>query len=200
MPEAGEIRRVGVMGGTFDPIHLGHLIAGSEAMHAFELDRVMFVPTGQPWQKSEYSDPEDRYMMALLGAESHVCFAVSRIELDRRGPTYTADTMQQLNDFYGSDVELFFIAGADAILQLQTWEHVDRLKGLTQMIAVSRPGFDLAKIETHADWPVVHAMEMPGIDISATSIRDRVRSGRPIDFLVPHPVHDFIRKQGLYAS
>lgn len=188
------------MGGTFDPIHLGHLVAGSEAMHAFALDRVTFVPTGRPWQKSGYSDPEDRYMMALLGAESHPSFSVSRIELDRRGPTYTADTMQQLHDFYGLDVELFFIAGADAILQLQTWEHVEHLKDLTDMIAVSRPGFDLAELELRADWPQVHVMQMPGIDVSASEIRERVRSGRPIDFLVPAPVHGYIRKQGLYAS
>ena len=159
------------MGGTFDPIHVGHLVAGSEALHEFDLDRVMFIPTGHPWQKSEYSDPEDRYMMALLGAESHRSFSVSRIELDRRGPTYTADTLQELHDFYGPGTELFFIAGADAILQLQTWEHVDQLKKLTEMIAVTRPGFDLKNLDMLPEWPIVHVMEMPGIDISATDIR-----------------------------
>jgi nicotinate-nucleotide adenylyltransferase len=188
------------MGGTFDPLHIGHLVAGSEAMHAFDLDRVTFVPTGRPWQKSEYSDQEDRYLMTLLGAESHPCFSVSRIELDRRGPTYTADTMQELHDFYGPEVELFFIAGADAILQLHTWERVDRLKDLTVMIAVSRPGFELGEFKAEIDWPRVQVMEMPGIDVSASEIRERVRSGHPIDFLVPAPVHEYIRKQGLYAS
>lgn len=200
MSEAGAVRRVGVMGGTFDPLHIGHLIAGSEAMHAFGLDRVMFVPTGHPWQKSSYSDPEDRYMMAVLGAQAHLSFSVSRIELDRRGPTYTADTMLQLRDFYGVDVELFFIAGADAILQLHTWEHVDRLKELTAMIAVSRPGFDLGGLDLGPESPQVHVMQMPGIGVSASDIRERVRSGRPIDFLVPSPVQSYIRKQGLYAS
>ena len=191
---------MGVMGGTFDPLHIGHLIASREAMHVFALDRVVFVPTGRPWQKSGYSDPEDRYMMALLGAQSHPSFSVSRIELDRRGPTYTADTMQQLHDFYGRDIELFFIAGADAILQLHTWEHVERLKDLTAMIAVSRPGFDLAQLSLGPDWPQVHVMQMPGIDVSASELRERVRSGRPIDFLVPTAVRGYIRKQGLYAS
>lgn len=200
MSDTTTVRRVGVMGGTFDPIHIGHLIAGSEAMHAFDLDRVTFVPSGHPWQKSDYSEPEDRYMMTLLGAESHTAFAVSRIELDRRGPTYTADTMEQLREFYADAVELFFIAGADAILQLHTWEKLDRLRDLVQMIAVSRPGFDLDRLEQRPEWPRVHVMEMPGVDVSATSIRERVREGRPIDFLVPATVFDYIRKQGLYAS
>jgi nicotinate-nucleotide adenylyltransferase len=200
MSDTTTVRRVGVMGGTFDPIHIGHLIAGSEAMHAFDLDRVTFVPSGHPWQKSDYSEPEDRYMMTLLGAESHTAFAVSRIELDRRGPTYTADTMEQLREFYADAVELFFIAGADAILQLHTWEKLDRLRDLVQMIAVSRPGFDLDRLEQRPEWPHVHVMEMPGVDVSATSIRERVREGRPIDFLVPATVFDYIRKQGLYAS
>src|SRR5919202_4284876 len=102
-------RRVGVMGGTFDPIHIGHLVAASEAMYRFQLDRVLFVPTGRPWQKERYSAPEDRYAMTLLGAASSPGFAVSRMEIDRRGPTYTADTMQQLRDFYGPEVGLYFI-------------------------------------------------------------------------------------------
>lgn len=188
------------MGGTFDPIHLGHLVAGSEALHAFDLDRVLFVPSGRPWQKSGYSDAEDRYMMALLGAETHRCFAVSRVELDRRGPTYTADTMLQLKQFYGPDVKMYFIAGADAILQLSTWERIDQLRDLTDMIAVTRPGFELSDFSAEAGWPDVHVMQMPGIDISASEIRERVRSSRPIEFLVPPPVHDYIRSKGLYAS
>ena len=194
------MRRIGVMGGTFDPIHVGHLVAGSEALHAFDLDRVLFLPSGSPWQKTGYSDAEDRYMMALLGAETHRSFAASRIELDRKGPTYTADTMQQLREFYGSDVKLYFIAGADAVLQLGTWERIDQLKDLMEFIAVTRPGFDLNTLAPQAAWPEVHMMEMPGIDVSATQIRDRVRAGKPVDFLVPAPVHEYIKKQGLYAS
>ena len=112
--QATAVRRLGVMGGTFDPIHIGHLVAASEALHVFELDRVLFVPTGQPWQKSSYSDAEDRFLMTSLGAATHRCFAVSRIELDRKGPTFTAETMRTLRDFHGADTKLFFILGADA--------------------------------------------------------------------------------------
>ncbi len=202
MADSGEraVKRVGVMGGTFDPIHIGHLIAGSEALHAFSLDQVLFVPTGRPWQKSGYSDPEDRFMMTTLGADTHRCFAVSRMELDRRGPTYTADTMQQLYDFYRSEVELFFIAGADAISKLDTWERVDELGPRVEMVAVPRAGFDLDNLQPGDNWPQVHVMDMPMIDVSATQIRERVRLGRPIDFLVPPSVAAYIRRQGLYAS
>jgi nicotinate-nucleotide adenylyltransferase len=201
MDEAGEraLERIGVMGGTFDPLHVGHLVAATESMHAFDLDLVLFVPTGRPWQKAGYSDPEDRHMMTLLAAEGHHSFGVSRVELDRRGPTYTADTIDELREFYGDDVKLFFIGGADAIQQLGTWEHLDRLKGAVEMIAVTRPGFDMSAFEPEPGWPSVHLLEIPGIDVSATDIRDRVRKGEPIDFLVPPAVHDYIRKKGLYA-
>jgi nicotinate-nucleotide adenylyltransferase len=194
------VRRIGVMGGTFDPIHLGHLVAASEALHAFELDRVIFVPTGQPWQKSNYSDAEDRFMMASLAAAMHPCFAVSRMELDRKGATYTADTMRELRRFHGSDVTLFFIAGADAVAKVGTWRKVEELAEEAEMIAVTRPGFDLDELPNDPSWPKFHLMEMPGIDISATDIRARVRSGRPIDFLVPPTVARYIREHGLYVG
>jgi nicotinate-nucleotide adenylyltransferase len=196
----GGLDRIGVMGGTFDPLHLGHLVAASEVLHSFALDQVVFMPTGRPWQKSGYSDAEDRFMMALLGAETHRSFAVSRMELDRRGPTYTADSMQHLQGFFGPNVKIFFIAGADSILQLHTWERLDELQDLVEMIAVTRPGFELDKLEAGAGWPKVHTLEMPGIGVSATDIRARVKDGRPIDFLVPFAVHEYIRRQGLYAS
>lgn len=198
--ETTDVRRLGVMGGTFDPIHVGHLVAASEALYAFELDRVVFVPTGQPWQKSSYSDAEDRFMMTSLGAATHRCFAVSRIELDRKGPTYTADTMRTLKDFHGADTELFFILGADAALRFGTWRHVEGLADHTELIAVTRPGFALGQIETDDSWPRIHLMEMPDIDVSATDIRARVRSGRPIDYLVPSSVVSYIHDRGLYVG
>jgi nicotinate-nucleotide adenylyltransferase len=188
------------MGGTFDPIHIGHLVAASEAMYRFQLDRVLFVPTGRPWQKERYSAPEDRYAMTLLGAASSPGFAVSRMEIDRRGPTYTADTMQQLRDFYGPEVGLYFIAGADAILRLHTWRAVERLSETTELIAVTRPGFDLEELEVRPGWPVVHTMRMPGISVSATEIRTRAAEGRPIDFLTPPDVVRFIRENRLYLD
>jgi nicotinate-nucleotide adenylyltransferase len=199
--QAGDsaVRRLGVMGGTFDPIHVGHLVAASEALFAFELDRVIFVPTGQPWQKRSYSDAEDRYLMTVLGAAGNPRFAVSRLEIDRRGPTYTADTMEALRSFHGPGVTMYFIVGGDAALRLDTWKHIDRLKELAEIIAVTRPGFALGTLEREPTWPVIRIMEMPAIDISSTEIRNRVQSGRPIDYLVPGEVLRYIRERGLYA-
>lgn len=201
MPEAGKgLHRLGVMGGTFDPIHLGHLVAASEAAYTFDLDRVIFMPTGRPWQKTHYTDPEDRFMMTSLGAAGHPCFAVSRMELDRKGPTYTADTMQVLRDFHGQDAQMYFIAGADAILKLGTWRKLDELRRYAEMIAVTRPGSDLESLRPESNWPPVHVLEITGVDISASEIRARVADGRPIDFLVPADVADYIRTRGLYLD
>ncbi len=188
------------MGGTFDPIHLGHLIAASEALARLDLDRMLFVPTGRPWQKTRYSDAEDRFIMTSLAAASHPRFAVSRMELDRTGPTYSADTLEQLRLFHGPDIKLFFIIGADAALKLGTWHGLERLGGLTEVIALARPGFDLQALKPEAQWPKVGVMQMPGIDISSSDIRARVSAGRPIDYLVPADVMAYIRDHGLYAT
>jgi nicotinate-nucleotide adenylyltransferase len=196
----GSIRRLGVIGGTFDPIHLGHLIAASEVLHARNLDLVLFVPTGEPWQKTGYSDPEDRFMMCALGAGANTRFAASRVEIDRRGATYTADTLQVLKDFYGPETELSFIVGADAALRLGTWRYLERVADLADVIAVTRPGSDLSDLSPGPGWPTVEGIEMPDVDISSTDIRERVRAGRPIDHLVPDPVRDYIQKRGLYVG
>ncbi|MGH2808744.1 MAG: nicotinate-nucleotide adenylyltransferase [Actinomycetota bacterium] len=193
-------KRIGVLGGTFDPIHVGHLIAASEAAHAFELGRVLFVPAARPWQKSSYSDPEDRFMMTMLAIEGHGHFAASRIELDRRGPTYTADTMMQLRDFYGEDTSLYFIAGADAIANVGTWEKLDALRDLAEFIAVTRGGVATPELPDDARLPHIHDLTIPGVDISATDIRRRVAAGLPIDFLVPERVASYIRSHGLYQD
>lgn len=202
MPEdpSAPLRRLGVMGGTFDPIHMGHLVIASEALHELDLDRMMFTPTGQPWQKKLYSDSEDRYMMTVLGAGGNPRFTVSRMELDRVGPTYTADTMESLMKLHGPDVELFFVAGADAARRLGTWMGIERLAELAEVVAVTRPGHDLGDFKPEAGWPRVRTMKTPGIDISSTDIRERVREGRPIDYLVPAPVARFIRERGLYME
>lgn len=186
------------MGGTFDPIHLGHLVAASEVLHAFELDRVLFMPAGDPWQKASETAAEDRFMMTALAIGESPSFAASRLELDRKGPTYTADSLETLRNFYGEGVDLFLIAGADAVLNLSTWKKLDRLRELVEVIAVPRPGSDLGSWQPSTDLPKVHVQRMPGIDISATQIRERVRGGRPIDFLVPLDVCRYIRRHGLY--
>lgn len=200
MSSDGAPGRLGVMGGTFDPIHVGHLVAASEALWRFRLDRVIFVVAGAPWQKSTCSDAEDRYMMTMLGACEHPRFAVSRIELDRRGPTYTADTMASLRSFYGEATKLFFIAGADAALKLGTWVQLDRLATLAEVIAVTRGDIDLAQLEVQPGWPRVHKMEMPAVAISSTQVRARVAAGEPIDYLVPAPVVTYISEHGLFAA
>lgn len=196
---APEIRRLGVMGGTFDPIHMGHLLAASEALHTLRLDRVLFVPAGAPWQKDVYTPPEDRFLMVVLATDHQPDFAVSRMEIDRRGPTYTADTCEQLKRFY-DDVELFFIGGVDALEHMPTWEGFTRLKDLAEFVVVTRPGFDPADIEVGDEWPKLHFIDIPAMEISSTDIRERVRAERPIDFLVPEDVAAYIHEHGLYVG
>lgn len=191
--------RLGILGGTFDPIHIGHLVAASEAMHRFTLDRVVLVPAGRPWQKSRYSDPEDRMMMTTLAATTHSKLSVSRVEIDRKGPTYTAETLEEFHSFFPS-AELYFIAGADAILELGTWHRVEDLASLAQIVAVTRPGSDITNLETEKGWPTVHVMEIPGLAVSSTDIRRRIAEGLPIDHLVPAGVARFIRERGLYVD
>jgi nicotinate-nucleotide adenylyltransferase len=188
------------MGGTFDPIHIGHLIAASEALRAFQLEQVLFVPTGEPWQKSNYSDAEDRFLMTSLAAALHPSFAASRIELDRPGPTFTRETLKTLKAFFPDETSIFVILGADAVQGLDTWNGVEELAALCEVIAVTRPGSDLASVEEREGWPRLHKLTMPEIGISATDIRERVRAGAPIDFLVPAPVVRYIKEQGLYVG
>jgi nicotinate-nucleotide adenylyltransferase len=199
-PNPRPVERLGVMGGTFDPIHLGHLIAASEALHALRLDCVLFVPAGRPWQKGTFAAAEDRYLMTVLAAGSHARFAVSRLELDRSGPTYTVDTMEQLKDFYGDDVTLFFIVGSDALANLGTWHRVDRLRSIMELVAVSRPEWDDDRVGLDDSWPHITYLDTPEVEISSTDIRERVRAGRPIDYLVPSEVGDYIRRNGLYLD
>jgi nicotinate-nucleotide adenylyltransferase len=195
-----QISSLGVLGGTFDPIHIGHLIVASEVRYRLGLDLVLFVPTGDPWQKDYFSPPEQRFTITMLGTREGRYFAVSRIEIDRQGPTYTADTMSSLKDFYGNDVKLFFIAGADAAARLGTWKGVERLAETTEVIAVTRPGSEFRDLDGGSNWPKVTVMEIPGVDVSATEIRRRVREHAPIDFLTPAPVVDYIHSNGLYLE
>lgn len=192
-------RRIGVFGGTFDPIHLGHLVAAREAHHVFELDLLLFVPAARPWQKEAAASAEDRFLMTELAVATHPAFAVSRLELDRPGPTYTADTLEVLRDrFEGS--RLFFIAGADALSKLDTWKRFDALAELGEMIAVSRAGHRFEPPEDLSGWPRLHHLAIPSIGISATEIRTRVREGRPFDHMVLPEVASCIRARGLYQD
>src|ERR1700729_1560827 len=141
----GAGKRIGVMGGTFDPIHHGHLVAASEVGHFFSLDEVIFVPTGQPWQKNgrKVSPPEDRYLMTVIATASNPRFSVSRVDIDRPGPTYTIDTLKDLKRASGPDTDLYFITGADALANILTWHDVDALFNLAHFIGCTRPGHRL---------------------------------------------------------
>jgi nicotinate-nucleotide adenylyltransferase len=187
------------MGGTFDPIHHGHLVAASEVAGLFGLDEVVFVPTGQPWQKSEraVSPAEDRYLMTVIATASNPRFSVSRVDIDRRGPTYTIDTLTDLKA-QRPDAELFFITGADALAQILSWRASDRCFELAHFIGVTRPGFTLA--DAHLPEGVVSLVEVPALAISSTDCRDRVARGMPVWYLVPDGVVQYIEKRGLYRT
>ena len=199
MGTEGNVRRLGVFGGTFDPIHAGHVTAATEVLDDFDLDRVLFVPAGTPWQKDGYSPAEDRWTMTVLATEGDPRFQASRMEIDRKGPTYTVDTMAILRDFYGPEVEMYFVAGADALLTLGTWHGVESLAGLADVIAVPRPGYDAAAFRPRDAWPRVHFATTSEVDLSSTEIRRRAASGLPIDGLVPVAVAQYVRERGLYA-
>ncbi|HVB27172.1 MAG TPA: nicotinate-nucleotide adenylyltransferase [Mycobacteriales bacterium] len=188
------------MGGTFDPVHNGHLVAASEVTARFALDEVLFVPTGEPWQKShpEVSPAEDRYLMTVIATASNPRFSVSRIDIDRTGPTYTYDTLRALRTLYGPGSELFFITGADALAEILGWHRVDELFALAHFVGVTRPGHRLADPGLPAGG--VSLVEVPALAISSTDCRDRVRRGEPVWYLVPDGVVVYIGKRGLYRD
>jgi nicotinate-nucleotide adenylyltransferase len=190
------------MGGTFDPIHHGHLVTAEEALWQFGLDEVVFVPTGQPWMKShpDLSPAEDRYLMTVIATASNPQFSVSRIEVDRDGPTYTVDTLRTLQEASGQGAELYFITGADAILEIFHWKDPEDVLELAHFIAATRPGFDLARFEAEKPTrhPKVTVMNVPALAISSTDIRARVREGQTIRYLVPEGVKTYIDKARLY--
>ncbi len=194
--------RLGVMGGTFDPIHYGHLVTAEEALQQFELGGVVFVPTGRPWMKEheKVSPAEDRYLMTVVATASNPLFRVSRMEVDRDGTTYTVDTLRGIQAEFGDDTDLFFVTGADAVLEIFQWKDPQELFDLAQFIAATRPGFDLADFEAHAETrhPGITVMNVPALAISSTEIRARVAQGRPIRYLVPEGVKSYIEKAGLY--
>lgn len=195
--EAGARPRVGVMGGTFDPIHHGHLVAASEVAQSYGLDEVIFVPTGNPWQKSGVSQSEHRYLMTVVATASNPQFTVSRVDIDRGGATYTIDTLRDLQE-QRPDAQLFFITGADAIAQIFSWKDHAELFSLAHFVAVSRPGHTL----NISGLPREHVslLEVPALAISSTDCRSRVSRGYPVWYLVPDGVVQYITKYHLYRS
>jgi len=195
----GVRRKVGVMGGTFDPIHHGHLVAASEVADRFGLDEVVFVPTGQPWQKDDEDvlSAEHRYLMTVIATAANPRFTVSRVDVDRPGPTYTRDTLADLHAA-DPDAQLFFITGADALAKIMGWRNVEEILSLAHMIGVTRPGYLLN--DGNLPPGAVSMIEVPAMTISSTDCRDRVRRGEPVWYLVPDGVVQYIGKYGLYRT
>jgi nicotinate-nucleotide adenylyltransferase len=194
------------MGGTFDPIHYGHLVTAEAALWKFSLDEVVFVPTGHPWMKEhkEVSSAEHRYLMTVIATASNPRFSVSRIEVEREGPTYAVETLQELRREAEEELELYFITGADAILEIFQWKDPEEVLSMAHLIAATRPGYDIARFEEAAPAAMAHpnisVMDIPALAISSTDVRKRVRDGEPIRYLVPEGVHAYIRKTGLYGG
>jgi nicotinate-nucleotide adenylyltransferase len=193
----GDRPKIGVMGGTFDPIHHGHLVAASEVAQSFGLDEVIFVPTGMPYQKTGTTSSEHRYLMTVIATAANPNFTVSRVDIDRKGPTYTIDTLRDLHR-ERPDADLYFISGADAIAQILDWKNAKELWSLAHFVAVSRPGHSL----TISGLPEsdVSLLEVPALAISSTDCRSRVNRGYPVWYLVPDGVVQYISKHHLYRS
>jgi len=198
--------RIGVMGGTFDPIHLGHLVTAEAVRHRFGLHQVIFVPTGRPPHKKgeDVSSAEHRYVMTFLAVVGNPEFSVSRVEIDRAGYSYTFDTMLTLGEVYGPDCELYFITGADVMREICTWHRAEELLTLCHFIAASRPGYTLSDYMAQADMERfrgsghIQLLEVPAMAISSTDLRRRVQVGEPIRYLVPEAVENYIHEHGLY--
>lgn len=202
--DPGREYRLGIMGGTFDPIHYGHLVTAEQAREALNLDLVLFMPAGSPAFKDDrgVTSAEDRYAMTLLATAANEDFRASRFEIDRPGTTYTVDTLRELRAFYPDNVRLFFITGADAIQSIITWRDAGSIASLATLIAATRPGYDIdqasRRVEESGLGFDVHYIEIPALAISSTAIRSRVADGKSARYLTSESVLGYIRKNGLY--
>lgn len=198
--------RIGIIGGTFDPIHLGHMLIAKEARTRLELDRILFVPAGAPPHKTEQpvTDPGARLTMVQLAISDYSHYGVSRLDIDRRGPSYTVDTIRLLRDEWGMDAEIYFLIGADSLIDLPIWRQPEHLLRLCQVVALRRPGYEVDLGELDRLLPeaafLVRMMDLPMLDISSTEIRQRVRQGESISHLVPPAVERYIIDNGLYRD
>ena len=200
-------QKVSILGGTFDPIHYGHLVTAEAVMHEYQIDQVLFIPSGQPPHKTEgqVTPADHRYLMTLLATETNPRFFSSRIEIDRKGYTYTIDTIRELKEMYPGS-EIYFITGADAFSNILSWKNPELLLSSCHFVAATRPGYSRAKaapqiealMDRHAD--TLHYLEVPALSISSSEIRARVKEGRPIKYLLPETVENYIYKHGLYQA
>lgn len=189
------------MGGTFDPIHNGHLVAASEVAYRFQLDQVVFVPTGQPWQKAgrDVTAAEHRYLMTMVATASNPRFTVSRVDIDREGPTYTIDTLRDLRELF-PDAELYFITGADSLASIMSWRDWEAMLEMANFVGVTRPGYELSKdMLPLGSQTGIELIEIPAMAISSTDCRKRAGEGEPVWYLVPDGVVQYIAKNNLYG-
>ncbi|MBE6022825.1 MAG: nicotinate-nucleotide adenylyltransferase [Cellulosilyticum sp.] len=206
MNKSKKIKKLAIMGGTFDPIHMGHLVTAEEVRHEFQVDEVLFVPTGHPPHKSHINMTtcEHRYLMTVLATAANPCFKVSRIEIEREGVTYTIDTIKELKRIYGEEVQLYFITGADAVHKILGWKESTELLQLCDFVAVTRPGYNKNELmrkvkEMNEQYESnIHFLEVPALAISSSDIRRRLMEEKPIKYLVPQEVENYIKKHALY--
>ena len=195
-------QHIGIMGGTFDPIHNGHLVAASEAAHRFALDTVVFVPTGKPWQKAsrEVTAAEHRYLMTMVATASNPRFTVSRVDIDRKGPTYTIDTLRDLRELF-PDAEFYFITGADSLQSIMSWHNWEEMLEMAHFVGVTRPGYELSTDMLPAgSREDINLIDIPAMAISSTDCRERAAQNRPVWYLVPDGVVQYITKNNLYSA
>lgn len=191
--------RIGIIGGTFNPIHYGHLFAAEEIYYRFKLDKVIFVPSHQPPHKEGRVAPaRHRFRMTKLAVRSNPHFEISGIEIDRPGKSYTIDTIKSFKGIYGEKTQIYFITGADVILDIGTWKDFRQLLKLCQFVALTRPGYNLEKLKKNLLSEII-LVEIPALAISGTDIRKRLREGQPIKYLVPESVENYIYEHGLYV-
>lgn len=203
----GRGARIGIIGGTFDPVHYGHLASAEQACHQFDLDQVIFVPAAHPPHKvdQDITHPEHRYRMVLLATVDNPRFRVSRVELDRPGPSYTVDTLEILHKTAGGG-RFFFISGMDAVVMLDRWKAPDRLLELTEFIALRRPGFPLVRYYSFLNQlpperrARFHRLNAPQLDISSTGLRRRLRQNEPVSYLMPEPVIRYSERYQIYTG
>lgn len=196
--------RLGIFGGTFDPVHVGHLVAAVNARHVLQLDRLLLVVANEPWQKvanRPVTPALDRLAMVEAAVEGHRGLEASAMEIERGGLSYTADTVEEVAALHPG-AELFLLVGADVVGGLDTWERVDQIRDLVTLVAVNRPGAETVELGGNgplAGWRAC-SIEIPDLEISSTDLRDRARTGRPLDYLVPEPAIRVIRARRLYAE
>lgn len=202
------MKKLGIMGGTFDPVHYGHLVIAECAHYEFYLEKVVFVPSGRPAHKMSHviTGAEHRYRMVEMAVAGNPKFDISREEINRAGPSYAVDTLKNFQKLYGSETELFFITGADAIVEILTWKRVDEVMGMCSFVAATRPGYSLPQLNSAIralppDFQKkIFTFEIPGIAVSSTEIRQRMQAGQPIKYLLPDAVEQYIFEHEIYKG